>query len=757
MHRNVLALCVLAMLPMAAHAGGPLYIADPDMRIPFRYATDTPVRIYADLGLLGPMTQAQAQAQLAFAAAQWTDVDTSDFAATATHTLADLGLGDIDTINADQIIGADNGGGIHVVFDHDGSILREVIGAPSGVLGMATPELAEDATLLESFVLLNGAAIAPGNIDGFAGVVTHELGHAINLAHTQTNGAHLFFGRDTGPTGCERPFDGQPATAHLETMYPYIDLPSTGVAQSTVDHPDDRVSLSNLYPAPGWKEATATIRGHVRHQDGETQLTGVNVVARNVDDPFADAVSALSGDYSQGASSIRDGSFVLRGLTPGARYALHVERIAQGGYSTPPITLPMGAASEEYWNANEQSDPTADARCAITPIVAAAPGTSHDIVLNSNGRAQSLVPVPVNNSTATDVSADGSVIAGTVVGQGAAGWRWRVGEHLETIPSYGSAVKLDATGDTAVANFRGTDGIVRAGVWNGGLDWQEIGGGALHLSSCDGTQSTPYDLSDDGTTVVGLAYLPKCLPFAFRWNAANGMSALGGAGKWTRANAISGDMRTIVGWNDLHRLFPGRQGVRWFNGRQSFINPNPAAAYNGEATAVSHDGNTIVGIVDGVDNAAWRWTREGGAQRLGILDVPFLEPWRNAGFANVVSRDGNLVMGYYGWRELRTMFFWTPQAGLVDFTRFLHGQGMDDASEWFLGAPTALSADSKTIVGWGWLQNVNHGWKLRLAEVAVCDLDDAGQPVTRTVDFPDGMNAAVSAGALLGRCDRIEG
>jgi hypothetical protein len=764
MRRNALTLCCLLALPVVAQAGGPLRIADPEPRIPYRYTTEQPVRIYTDVGKLGPLTQAQAQSHVAFSAAQWSNVETSSFAATAGHTFADLGLGDIHAGNADAIIGTDNGGGIHVVFDDDGSILRDVIGAPPGVLGIAMPELAEGATLLESFVLLNGAAIdaADTGREGFAGVVTHELGHAINLAHTQTNGAALFGGRAPGPANCTLPFAGQPSVAHLETMYPYVDLLQTGAAQATVDHRDDRVALSNLYPAPGWLEGTATIRGHVRHQDGGAQLTGVNVVARNVDDPFADAVSALSGDYSQGRAALRDGSFVLRGLTPGARYVLHIERVGAGSFSTPKSVLPMGATSEEYWNATEHADPAIDDRCMASTIVAGATQTDHDIVVNGNGRAQSLVPVPINHSNATDVSNDGRVVAGALVGQGVPGWRWRVGEGVEMIPSYGPSIDISGSGEAVSALFKGPDGILRAGVWRGGTTWQDIGGG-MPLTACTSvlgfTESTAFDISDDGSTVIGYAYRADCLPMAYRWDAKNGVRMLAAAGRWSRADAMSADMQTIIGWNDQHRLFVGRFGVQWRNGRQSFISPDPLGAFWGDALAVNGNGSVIVGTEGGPGGAiqAWRWTAAGGPKSLGVLDVPFVDPWRNVGAANVVSRDGNLVLGSYGFRELRALFLWTPQVGLVNFGEFLWQQGIDDVADWFLVAPSALSADATTIVGLGVLQGVDQGWYLRLAEVSVCDLDQAGQPATRTVTFPDGMNAAVSAGALLGRCDRIEG
>ena len=95
------------------------------------------------------------------------------------------------------LVGANNGGGIHVIFDSDGSVLRDFIGVGDGVLGIATPEFlaAEGYTqIVEGWMILRGeedyrAFFTDYTLGGpTSGVVTHEMGHAIGLAHSQTNG-----------------------------------------------------------------------------------------------------------------------------------------------------------------------------------------------------------------------------------------------------------------------------------------------------------------------------------------------------------------------------------------------------------------------------------------------------------------------------------------------------------------------------------------------------------------------------------------
>ena len=291
----------------AAHAGGPLYIDQATMR-PVAYPNATPVRVYTDLGKLGTLDSQAIGAQVANAFAQWTNVETADFEATIVGDFATIGLPDIVAQNAASIIGKDNGGGIHVIYDDDGSLLKNFLGADDSVLGMATPEFGVGPVVTESWVVLNGVPTAYGSSANYVGVVTHEAGHAIGLAHSQTNGESVGWHEEPGPYACAAPWSGRPSFATVETMHPTIRLWETGLPMGSVDMLDDRAALSNLYPAAGWPASGASIHGRILGLDGKTGLTGVNVIARNLDDPFADAISVISGDHTQGRAGPMDGS-----------------------------------------------------------------------------------------------------------------------------------------------------------------------------------------------------------------------------------------------------------------------------------------------------------------------------------------------------------------------------------------------------------------------------------------------------------------
>ncbi len=74
------------------------------------------------------VTNETADATVAFAAAQWTDVETSSFRAEVAGDFASIGLPDVkDAATAALVFGADNGGGLHVVYDADAKIIADIL------------------------------------------------------------------------------------------------------------------------------------------------------------------------------------------------------------------------------------------------------------------------------------------------------------------------------------------------------------------------------------------------------------------------------------------------------------------------------------------------------------------------------------------------------------------------------------------------------------------------------------------------------
>ena len=387
----LLLVIVSSALVMAAAspaiAGGPLIIYDPATRTPYHWPVGD-VNVYMDSGTNGFLTNAQSDNLTTNAFTEWANVPTAYFSAVNAGKIKLNNVAtDITAANAGQVISTDghdvpNGGGIFVIYDTDGTICSNFFGFPPGVLGVASPEFAEDGTpnITESWVVLNGAAIDPSDTSpfpgaSFGGVYTHEFGHTIGLAHTQTNGSALFFADNIGPGSCS-PLASTPAVSQMETMYPFIDptpVTGSGLYEATVEQLDDVAALSDLYPTAGWPNNTATVSGKIFLGDGTTEVTGVNVIARKLTDPNGNCLSAMSGNYTQGALG-PDGRYTLHGLTPGSQYVLYVDKIVQGGFSTQPTPTVF---MEEYWNgAQESGNVDTDTTCSYVPLSAGAGATA---------------------------------------------------------------------------------------------------------------------------------------------------------------------------------------------------------------------------------------------------------------------------------------------------------------------------------------------------------------------------------------------
>ena len=807
-NRMVLAASMAASLFSAsAIAGGPLYLYD--NQVPYAWDVSGPVPVYTDLGDLcdtdpsypygGCLTNDQADDAVVFGLAQWTGVASSSFQAEVAGDFSAIGLGDITGANAGDIVGTFNGGGYHVMYDADGSIIRDFFGAPPSVLGISSPEWAEGSEITESWAVINSTAVPVGD-DGSkaAGVMTHEFGHGINLSHSQANGAITFLGApwfwiSWAPERCGAPYDVEPILdwveynewidntmiPNTETMYPFIVPEYTGEAMSTVDKADDIAAVSNIYPGAGWPASHGTIAGEILLKDGETGLTGVNVVARNVADPLGDVVTVMSGDLSQGAFG-PDGRYTLNGLTPGADYVVYVEHIWQGGFPTPPAALP---SFQEYWNgANESTDASSDDPCEWTAIEAEA-GSPFPASIAFQGipRSPTYIPIPV--PSATDVDNSGQVVAGTYGGQAAWTYNTRTGD-FDTVIGSRATPRLARNGQTMNVNMIPEVPPWEGGMYQPGLFSENHGLELIELPEgepgCDGNVFSPWDLTERGDTVVGLLYQNGCPRppwndnpnkfWAGTWNARDGLTALetpdfvfpdwegcsygfetGCPVYGSRANAISGDGSLIVGHVDAS----GWKGAAWIDGELVMLGTDTDNGFVGSANNVNHDGTVVVGGGAGADwTEAYIWSPETGTRNIGKMPcadpLDFFCQVFNQTEPFGVSDRGDLIVGRSG--SFFTGFsgmIWMEELGMLDFGEFLQGQGIMEAYQDALIGPLAVSGDGKTIVGWGLGTVSQISFAVTLDQVWVCRNGNS-----RLTGFPGGMMTQLRNGATLGLCEQ---
>jgi probable HAF family extracellular repeat protein len=790
--RKILSLLVAACAATAALAGGPIYIQDAATKTPYAWPSgDTPV--YVDQGYLGPLDKSQADTMVSFALAQWNAVPTSSFHAVIA---GDLPV-DVDASNIFDELGPYNGGGIRVIYDSDGSIIEQLFGYSGAVYGVTIVEYVDDASpaILEATVVLNGTAL-PDFVTPefaaqmFAGVVTHEVGHAMNLGHSQLNGQlFAYYEAYVGPEGCSDPFTSFPEAADVETMYPFVNLFQNGIDQSTIDLKDDRAAVSDIYPAAGWPASVATIQGSVQ-VDGRAHDTvgvmGINVIARNVASPFADAISGISGQWSQGLAG-PDGSYAFHGVTPGATYEVYVDGLVAGAFSVPsPVLMP---GPEEYWNGTQESgDGVTDDRCASTGVQPAA-GTAKtaSITFNRVKDAPTIHTTELYNSGISDLSRDGK----TAVGSWAGGvLRWTAAGGAQPIGGspFSARPGISEDGLRIVADVTDYDTFgypVDVGAtWQGGEDWAPINL-VPGNQPCDDDLLSAWDVSDDGK-VVGLSWRGCTETTGYLYTPATGTQELGFIGDSdfasSRTNTISGDGSVAIGWD--RNWWGFWRGARWDDGQESLIqlaspqicdsDPSSPFYYQsdvGTAYGINANASAIVGegypnqrqfdLGDGTfitycEGGAWLWTPQAGVRSLG----EFSDPTYSQSFGLDVSDDAQVVVGgaqsFGEFGPPPAAMIWTEATGQLNFTQFLESQGTYTPG-WTVFAAAAVSGTGETVAGNAATNQGFQGFVVDMPKTVICHYTKGtpNRPAKKNsiaVNFPEALGDHLAHGDTIGLC-----
>lgn len=304
-------------------AGGPLVVGGPQVGVAgqgFTWPVGKPIQYRVDGGPLAKNPSGVAVIGNAAGVTRvqsmfnvWQAVPTANISYQNVGGILPVGAfagGDVQTAAEFNAVDGDcqNGRQSAIIFDADGTIFDQLIGDPSviGFAGICAIDPATGNVVSGDGVLngrfqdgVNNASIANFELttNEFNQAFTHEFGHFSGLDHSQINVDVL----NQRPAACN--FD---EVAGLPLMFPILQCQARVTAGLPALAPDDAAWISFLYPvqspAPPGKQAFSSvygvIHGNVLFSDGQTGAQGVNVIARQVDNPSTPQNESLRVAFS---------------------------------------------------------------------------------------------------------------------------------------------------------------------------------------------------------------------------------------------------------------------------------------------------------------------------------------------------------------------------------------------------------------------------------------------------------------------------
>ncbi len=308
MRRILLALLLLPLPALPVLAGGPLLVGSPTFGVDgqaYVWNNASPITYRVDPGPLSTLngtvvhdhTYGVNMVNNMFNV--WHSVPTATISFNNAGSILPTGAytgGDVQTVAQFNAVEASCNNGVQspIVFDADGSLFNALVGDPHVIAFTSVCAATSNGRITAAEAVMNGAFVNGGTtyqltMAQFQATFIHEFGHFIGLDHSQINENCL--------SGC-----GADDLAGLPTMFPIMVSDQQAVLAA-----DDMAWISKLYPAASFSTTYGTLKGTVLFTDGITAAQGVNVIARQVDNPSTPqnesriyAVSAVSGLYFTG-------------------------------------------------------------------------------------------------------------------------------------------------------------------------------------------------------------------------------------------------------------------------------------------------------------------------------------------------------------------------------------------------------------------------------------------------------------------------
>jgi probable HAF family extracellular repeat protein len=294
-------------------------------------------------------------------------------------------------------------------------------------------------------------------------------------------------------------------------------------------------------------------------------------------------------------------------------------------------------------------------------------------------------------SSAADVTGRGNQVVGyTNTSKGEIRpFLWSVSDGMRDLGFAGSAAGVSGDGSVVAGDFP-SESHTEAFRWT-------LDGGRVGLGDLPGGEffSLSSAVSNDGLSVVGVSRSSKG-PEAFLWQGGtiNGLGDLDGGEFNSAAGDVSEDGGVVVGAGVSSK---GQEAFIWTNaGGMGRLSDFIGAGDFIEASGISPDARFIVGA-GRTDNGieAFLWSDDAGLIYLGTLGAG------GSSYATDVAEDGTYVVGAATGGEAGGAFYWNADEGMVELKAKLVEQGVEDVADWYLEKATAVSADGRTIVGFG--------------------------------------------------------
>jgi probable HAF family extracellular repeat protein len=255
---------------------------------------------------------------------------------------------------------------------------------------------------------------------------------------------------------------------------------------------------------------------------------------------------------------------------------------------------------------------------------------------------------------------------------------------------------------TAISDTKHVTGLhghpTQAAVWSEAKDWVDLG--SPHAAGCgDDDISGAFDISDDGSVIVGLAW-NGCQPDAFRFsgNQFTTLQVLGTSFNppnppSNRASVVSADGRVSAGFAELAPL--DRSAAVWgADGTGILIDPTNVDAPS-EILSINGDGTVVAGIT-GFDAYVW-------SASTGMVPIPRTDTTLPSDpiFPNAMSFDGTTVYGGIGsaFFSIPVAFVWTAADGTRALADVATAAGITLPKGLILNNVLGASSDGKVLIG----------------------------------------------------------